>query len=107
LHLAAARFGEQKSKLVPNPGVASAIERDLIECLIGCLSPEKERNDLGVWRHRTEVLGRLEVFLEANSDRSVSADELATAVGVSDVRCGHTVSTALASAPVGMCDCDG
>jgi AraC-like DNA-binding protein len=84
LHVAAARFGEHKSKLVLDPEVARAIEHDLIECLIDCLSPDNERNGVGVWRHRTEVIGRLEAFLEANSDRSVSADELATAVGVSE-----------------------
>jgi len=83
LHGAAARFGEQKSKLVLNPEVARAIEHDLIECLISCLVPDHEFGDLGFWRHRTEVLGCLEAFLEANPARAAPTDELATVLGIS------------------------
>jgi AraC-like DNA-binding protein len=83
LHGAAARFGEQKSKLVLNPEVARAIEHDLIECLIDCLFPDNEFGESGFWRHRTEVLGCLEAFLEADPARAASTDELATILGIS------------------------
>jgi AraC-like DNA-binding protein len=83
LHGAAARFGEQKSKLVLNPEVARAIEHDLIECLISCLLPDNEFGEPGFWRHRTEVLGCLEAFLEADPARAAPTDELATILGIS------------------------
>jgi AraC-like DNA-binding protein len=83
LHGAAVRFGEQKSKLVLNPEVARAIEHDLIECLISCLLPDNELGEPGFWRHRTEVLGCLEAFLEANPARAAPTEELAAVLGVS------------------------
>jgi AraC-like DNA-binding protein len=83
LHAAAARLAKQQSKLIRDPEVMRAMQHDLIEALVSCLTSEDER-DLGGWRCRKQVMDRFEHVLAENPATQIPVSELSAAIGLSE-----------------------
>ena len=84
LHEAAGHLAKTAPDILANPEVGRAIERELVDVMVHCLSGGEEIDRGRAHRHHLEAIRRLERVLEANPDRTFYSGELCSAAGVSD-----------------------
>jgi AraC-like DNA-binding protein len=84
LHAQACRLAETKSKILAHPAVARAIEQDLIEALMTCLTAAKIREYGATKRHHARIMVRFEEVLAAHVGQSLRMPDLCDLIGVSD-----------------------
>jgi AraC-like DNA-binding protein len=84
LHAQASRLAETRPKMLAHPEVARAIEQELIDALVTCLtSATVQENRAGKRRH-ARIMVRFEEVLAEHLNRSLQIPELSELIGVSD-----------------------
>jgi AraC-like DNA-binding protein len=82
LHALACRLAETKPKILAHPGVARAIEQDLIHALVTCLTAARVNEKGVVKRDHALVMIRFEEVLAEHLSRPLHMAELCELVGV-------------------------
>ena len=83
LHARICRLAETRSKILSHPEVARAVEQDLIQALITCLTAAEVRED-GAARRHAQIMVRFEEVIAENSSRSRRVSEICEVIGVTD-----------------------
>ena len=83
LHAQACRLAETRPKILSHPEVARAVEQDLIQALITCLTAAEVRED-GAARRHAQIMVRFEEVIAENSSRSRRVSEICEVIGVTD-----------------------
>jgi AraC-like DNA-binding protein len=99
LHAQACRLAETKPKILVQPEVARAIEKDLIHALVTCLIKAKANEEGAAKRHHALVMTRFEEVLAEHPGRTLRMPELCERVGVSDQTLRSSCLEFLAIAP--------
>jgi AraC-like DNA-binding protein len=84
LHAQVGRLAETKPKILSHSEVARAIEQDLIQALVTCLSTAGARTDGFAIRHHASIMVRFEEVLAEHLSQPPNMPELCELVGVSD-----------------------
>jgi AraC-like DNA-binding protein len=84
LHAQASRLAETRSKMLAHPEVARAIEQELIDALVNCLTCARVREDRAVKRRHARIMVRFEEVLAEHLNRPLQIPELSELIGVSD-----------------------
>jgi AraC-like DNA-binding protein len=83
LHAQACRLAETKSKMLSHPEVSRAIEQELIEVLIVCLTTAKTRTEVLPVPHCAMIMSRFEDILGQHLGQLRNIPELCELIGVS------------------------
>jgi AraC-like DNA-binding protein len=83
LHAQACRLAETKSRMLSHHQVARAIEQELIEVLVACLTTAKTRAEVLPVPHCATIMGRFEDILEQHLGQPRYIPELCELIGVS------------------------
>jgi AraC-like DNA-binding protein len=83
-HAQACRLAETKSKILSHSEVARAIEQDLIQALVICLTTAGVRTDGFAARHHASIMIRFEEVLAEHLSQPPNVPELCRLIGVSD-----------------------
>jgi AraC-like DNA-binding protein len=83
LHAQACRLAETKSKMLSHPQVSRAIEQELIEVLIVCLTTAKTRTEVLPVPHCAMIMSRFEDILGQHLGQLRNIPELCELIGVS------------------------
>jgi AraC-like DNA-binding protein len=84
LHAQICRLAETKSKILSHSEVARAIEQDLIQVLVTCLTTANARTDGYAKRHHARIMVRFEELLAEHLGRPLHMPELCELIVVSD-----------------------
>jgi AraC-like DNA-binding protein len=84
LHAQVCRLAETKSKMLSHSEVARALEQDLIQALVMCLTTARARTDGYAARHHASIMRRFEEVLAEQLGKRPSVPEICELVGVSD-----------------------
>jgi AraC-like DNA-binding protein len=84
LHAQVCRLAETKAKTLSHSEVARAIEQDLIQAMVICLTTADARTDTFAPRHHARIMIRFEEVLAEHLSKPPSVPELCELVGVSD-----------------------
>jgi AraC-like DNA-binding protein len=83
LHAQACRLAETKSKMLTHPQVSRAIEQELIEALVACLTTAKTRAEILPVPDHAVIMDRFEEVLEQHLRQPRNISELCELIGVS------------------------
>jgi AraC-like DNA-binding protein len=83
LHAQACRLAETKSKMLSHPQVSRAIEQELIEVLVACLTTAKTRAEILPAPHCATLMDRFEEVLGQHLGQPRNISELCGLIGVS------------------------
>lgn len=83
LHAQACRLAETKSKMLSHPQVSRAIEQELIEALVACLTTAKTRAEVLPVPHCATIMDRFEEVLVQHLGQPRNIPELCGLIGVS------------------------
>jgi AraC-like DNA-binding protein len=84
LHETATHLAETAPGMLANPGVACALEQELVHAMIACLTGHATREAERHSRQHAKVIARFEDFLMARRNAPVHLIEVCTAIGVSE-----------------------
>jgi AraC-like DNA-binding protein len=84
LHAQVCRLAETKPKLLAHTEVARAIEQDLIQTLVACLTIPKMRADGPIKRRHASIMIRFEEVLAEHMSEPVHTTELCALIGVTE-----------------------
>lgn len=83
LHAQACRLAETKSKVLSHPQVSRAIEQELIEALVACLTTAKTRAEVLPVLYHATIIDRFEEVLVQHLGQPRNIPELCELIGVS------------------------
>ncbi len=84
LHTQACRLAETKSKMLSHPQVSRALEQELIEVLVACLTTAMTRAEVVPVSHDAATMDRFEDVLAQHLGQARSISELCELIGVSN-----------------------
>ena len=99
LHARIGRLVETRPVSIGHPGVALALERELIHALITCRTAGEVQVESGSRRRHAEVMVRLKNAITAHPDRILPVSELAAMIGISERTLGIWCSEFLGVSP--------
>jgi AraC-like DNA-binding protein len=82
LHSKAHRLLEISPELIVDPGIARALEQELLHALINCLATDDTKDHAETRRHHANIMVRFEDALRTHTGRLRSMPELSAAIGV-------------------------
>lgn len=83
LHAAAVRLAATVPDILANSGVVHALEQELIQALVACITSGSENDVIEKRVARLPIMQRLEELLAANHDRPLYLTDVCTAIGAS------------------------
>jgi AraC-like DNA-binding protein len=84
LHAQACRLAETRPKILAHPEVARAIEQDLLQALITCLTAAPARDDSATRAKHAAIIVRFEEIIAENPIRPRRVSEICELIGVTD-----------------------
>jgi AraC-like DNA-binding protein len=99
LHAQACRLAETKSKMLSYPQVSRAIEQELIEVLVACLTTAKARAEMLPASHDVAIMDRFEDVLAQHLGQARSISELCELIGVNERALGTCCTRFLGVSP--------
>jgi AraC-like DNA-binding protein len=84
LHAQACRLAETNARMLAHPQVARAIEQDLIQTLVSCLTEAKVQEERAAKRHQAAIMIRLEEALSEYISQQLHTPELSELTGVTE-----------------------
>jgi AraC-like DNA-binding protein len=82
LHAKVCRLVETRHELIANPEVARALEQELLEALVNCLTAGDACGNPRRKRHHAEIMVRFEDALASHSEPHLNLHALCSAIGV-------------------------
>jgi AraC-like DNA-binding protein len=99
IHTRASRLAETKPRTLGHPEVMRAMEQELIEVLIGCLTNSEERVETAAMRRADAIMVRFEEMLANSPHERWSVAELCASAGVSERIFRNYCATFLGTTP--------